>query len=491
MYKIKFIILFTLSCLLFSCTDWLETEPSSTVISDDFWQSSDDVESALIAIYQSMQDDEAEKMMLWGELRGDMVTYGNTITANWFYILQGEIDQSNNVFDWSDFYSTINYCNTVLENAPAVMDVDETYTQEELNANLGEAYGMRALVYFYLVRSFRDVPLITWSYSTDDEDFFVSKNTEDEIYAQIISDLQNAINLCNDEYDTNDETKGRMTSYAARAILADVYLWNDEYAESQTQCDAIINSGQFGLLEGNSRWFSNLYATGNSSESILELNYDEGHTNPFYDMFEYEDMLQLCASEKTYDELFVTGDDTDADSTDIRGDGASYKSTRSHCVWKYLGWNKSTARSETESYANFILYRYADVLLLKAEALIMQDETDEALELIDKVRTRANADDATAQEPGSKKGALEYLLDERAREFAFEGKRWYDVLRVARHNDNSYTDYLYDMVKNAAPAAKRNTVLAKYQDEDYRYWPIYLDELEVNPNLEQNPYWAE
>ncbi len=479
------------SCFLFSCTDWLETDPTSTVVSDDFWVSKDNVESALIAIYQSMQDDEAEQMMLWGELRADMLTSGYTINADWYYILQGDIDASNSVVDWSSFYSTINYCNTVLENAPDVLDQDETYTQTELNANLGEAYGLRALAYFYLVRSFRDVPLITWAYDSDDNDFFVSKNSESEVYTQIISDLKKSIAMSYDAYDTDDETKGRLTSYAARAILSDVYLWNDDYDSCSYQCDTIINSAQYGLLEGNSSWFSNLYVNGNSSESIFELNYDDNYTNPFYDMFEYETNLQLCASEKVYDEIFLTGDDTDADSTDIRGENAAYKSTRGYCVWKYLGINNTTARTETESYANFIFYRYADVLLLKAEALIMTDQSAEALDLINQVRDRANADDATSAEPSSTKDYLNYLLDERAREFAFEGKRWYDILRVSRHDDNAYTDYLYDVVKNAAPATKRNTVLAKYYDEDYRYWPISEDELEVNPNLVQNPYWAD
>ncbi len=479
------------SCFMFSCSDWLETDPSSTVVSDDFWDSKESVESAIIAIYQSMQGSETQRMFLWGEIRADMITAGNNPDDELRYILEGDIDVSNSVVDWATFYKTINYCNTVLDHAPDVMDADETYTQTELNANMGEAYGMRALLYFYLVRSFRDVPLITWSYSTDDEDFFVSKNEEAEIYPQIISDLKKSIAMSYDAYDTNDETKGRLTSYAARAILSEVYLWTDAYDSCQAQCDTIINSNQYGLLEGDNSWFSTMYGEGNCSESIFELNFDDNCTNPLYNLIEYSSVLQLCASDKTIDELFLIGEDTEADSIDIRSDGASYKSSRSNCIWKYLGWNSSTVRSETEFYPNYIFYRYADVLLLKAEALILQGETADALELIKKVRNRANADEATEQEPTTTKDCLEYLLDERAREFAFEGKRWYDVLRVSRHEDNSYTSYLYSMVKNAAPSQKRNTVLAKYQDENYRYFPIYQDEMEVNPNLVQNPYWAE
>jgi len=491
MRKIQIIILLISSCFVFSCTDWMETDPTSTVISDDFWESKENVESALIAIYQSMQNDVTQQMFLWGELRADMLTYMEKIPANWFYILEGDIEETNSVCNWSSLYKTINYCNTVISHAPEVIEKDETFTQAELNAVLGEAYGMRALMYFYLVRSFRDVPLVTWSYSTDDEEFFIPKNSESEIYAQIIDDLKYSIKMCNANYDTNEETKGRLTSYASRAILADVYLWNDDYDGCQAQCDSIINSGQFGLLEGNNYWFANMFGEGNSSESIFELNFDANHTNPFFAMFDYEDYRKLCASEKVYEDLFVIGDDTEADSIDIRSDRASYRSSRSNCIWKYIGWNRSTARSENESYCNYIFYRYSDVLLMKSEALIMKGDNETALQIINKIRTRAHADDATLEEPANTKDYLTYLLNERAREFAFEGKRWYDVLRVSRHENNAYTDYLYSMVKNAAPAEKRNTVLAKYQDEDYRYFPIYINEMEVNPELVQNPYWAD
>ncbi|MCW3787001.1 RagB/SusD family nutrient uptake outer membrane protein [Plebeiibacterium sediminum] len=491
MQKIRIIILLISSCFIFSCTDWMETEPTSTVISEDYWQSKENVESSLIAIYQSLQDDAVNKMFLWGEIRGDMLTDMDKISDNLLHILEGDIEETNSICNWSAFYNTINYCNTVIAHASDVLELDETFTQSELDAALGEAYGMRALMYFYLVRSFRDVPLVTWSYSTDEEEFFISKDKESEIYAQIIDDLIFSINNSYDAYGTNEETKGRLTSFAARAILADVYLWNDDFDGCLTQCDAIINSGQFGLIEGDNNWFSTMFGQGNCTESIFELNFDNSHTNPLYTLFDYDNHRQLCVSEKVYNDLFVIGKDTDTDSIDVRGDRASYRSSRSNSVWKYLGLNRSTVRSETESYCNYIFYRYSDVLLMKAEASILKGDNETALALINKIRDRANADDMTAQEPSDKKDFLEYLLNERAREFAFEGKRWFDVLRVSRHENNSYTNYLYRMVKEAAPAAKRNTVLAKYQDEDYRYLPIFIDELEVNPQLEQNPYWAD
>lgn len=494
MFKYKNIVIIILSTILFSsCDDWLIVEPSSGVTRDDFWQSKEDINSAVIGCYTSMQKHTVESMFLWSELRGDMLVAGDNCPDNYRYILEGDIKSNNKLVKWGAFYSAINYCNTVIEFAPSVLEKDASLSQEQLDAYLAEAYAIRGLMYFYLVRSFGDVPLVLRSSSTDDQDFSVSKVSRAMVLNQIKTDLLIAEKTALLSYSDNASSKGRITKYAVKAILADVYLWLQEPDQCLRVCDDIINSGQYGLIEGDALWFSELYGQGNSVESIFEIQFDVEMKNPFYGMLHQDKGRKLIASSKVYDDLFVVDENADLDSLDIRGDNASYKSSRNSIVWKYMGFDARTGREEYESYANYMIYRYADVLLLKAEALTYLDRGGEALSLIYDIRKRAKASAISDEKPQSNdiEGILRFLLNERARELAFEGKRWYDVLRVAKYNNYAYLDIMLDMVKEAARPDKQQSMVSKHRDVDFHYFPIHIDEINVNPNLEQNEYYIE
>lgn len=493
-FKYKTIAFLLFAGTLFSaCTDWLTTQPDTGVIVQDFWQSKEDVNAAAIACYQSMQSDVTKNMFLWGELRGDMVTYMANCPIEYLLILEGEIKPDNEVVDWGAFYSTINLCNTLIEFSPKVLELDGSMTQKDLDGYLAEAYTLRALMYFYLVRSFGEVPLILEASSTDSRDFSIPKSEMGVILDQIKSDLILAEKGAVEKYETNAATKGRITKYAVKAILADVYLWTEEPELSLKVCDEIINSNQYGLMLGDNLWFYSLYGEGNSAESIFELQFDQNKLNPFYGMFHQQRGRELNSAMVVYDTMFLLDENGDPDSIDIRGDNASFKSTRSNIFWKYMGWDASRGRESYESYANFIQYRYADILLLKAEALTHLGRGAEALRLIYEVRTRARASKNSDEKPSvdDKRSILNFLLNERAREFAFEGKRWYDVLRVSRYNNYENLNFLIEMVKYAAPPDKQQSIVSKHRDYNYHYFPISQSEIEVNPNLVQNEFYID
>ena len=157
--------------------------------------------------------------------------------------------------------------------------------------------------------------------------------------------------------------------------------------------------------------------------------------------------------------------------------------------------NRETARTSQQSHSNWIFYRYPDVLLMKAEALIQkgtQVDLQEAYSLIKQVRVRANALESDETDFSGMINASEleqFLLDERAREFMFEGKRWYDVLRFARRNNYARIDYLMDLALNSAPTGKQQSLQSKYGDHRSHYWPIHEDELMSNQSLVQNLFY--
>ena len=498
-----FVIL--ISTTLISCDNWLYVKPADGVITEEYWQSGSDLFAGLMGCYASMlgggsgKYNDAQLMFLWGEVRADMVTGYVGQTTDYSLLSQGDIKSDNGFCNWGSVYTTINYCNTILEKAPGILDLDASFSEKEMNQYRAEALTIRALMYFYLTRVYRDVPLVLEASSSDLQNFVVPKSSYQEVWAQIESDLKEAEkNICYSYNTTTQEDKGRITAYSVWAILADFYLWSEQYAKSEEYCDKIINSGKFWLVNGDLDWFSNLYEAENSSESIFELQFDVDISNPMYAMGvtnrNYRanpDVMEICWPT---DDMLIS-----ADSADLRSDKGSYNSNYNYMIWKFLGKSRTALRSDspTETDFNWIVYRYADILLMKAEAMAAQmtssDETvaAEVLSYIKKIRNRANASDLTDEgTPTSRGGLLRYILDERAREFAFEGKRWFDILRYAKRNNYQELDALKTMYSTCAPSDKLISIQNQLNSYDFHYLPLPKSDVENSGGvLVQNPYY--
>ena len=196
------------------------------------------------------------------------------------------------------------------------------------------------------------------------------------------------------------------------------------------------------------------------------------------------------ASANVMDNVFTI--DYVNDFKDIRGEGASVR-TSDNGVFKYLGINNTNQiRPFDASYAHWFVYRYADILLMKAEALNqLGGRGTEALALVNQIRNRARAlaQTNTNPDPTDQIALGDYILQERAREFAFEGKRWYDVLRNAKRNNYARFDLLVSMLTKSVPPNRLQSAINKYRDYNSHYFPIYFYEIQVNPNLVQNPFY--
>lgn len=493
--------LFTICCFcllaagLVSCKKWMDLKPTDGIIREDFWKTKEDVHSAVIACYASLLGDLegsdkslSELFFLWGELRADMLTATPGTTAEELQIMNVNTVTSNSITNWSMAYKVINYCNTVLDYAPAVLANDPTFTQASLDAYLSEAKALRALIYFYLVRTYGDVPLKLTATSSDQQLTYPVKAKKEDVLAQIVADLKEAETKAVTTYGAADKDKGRITQYTINAIQADVYLWMDDYANCITACDKVINAKKFGLVAGNAAWFSSLYYNGNSAEGIFEFQFNTQKNNTFYSMFAISNR-RFMAANKVMDQVFTTSDF----QADIRGEGASVLSA-SNMIWKQVGANATTLRPQSSSYAHWIIYRYADILLMKAEALSQLKTPDagaQALALVYTVRTRANALPGTDNNPAPNdyEGIAKFILEERSREFMFEGKRWYDVLRYVKRDNYAHLDFLLDMVAEQVPANIMNSAKAKMLDHNSHYFPIYNAEMLANKNLVQNPFY--
>jgi len=531
MKKFIYIFILGLTATMFSsCGDWLTLSPEDGVTREEFWQTKEQVNSAVIGCYCSLMSGVTSKMFLWGELRADMLESGINVNSNYSNVFDGELSAANSVVDWSDFYTTINNCNTVLRFASSVQAIDGTFTTKQLKAYEAEALTLRAMMYFYLVRSFRDVPLVLQASVSDDQDYSIAKTSGAIILDSLVRDLKIAAQNAPVSYETTAENKSRITCWTAKTLLADIYLWQEKYQECNDLCQEVIGSGKFSMIpvervayevtsggvvldtvyvpneSDADKMFVESYVDGNSVESIFEIPFTTLKNNPFYTLLNpssnyLKPKLDIVEGTIFPEALYRS------DASDIRGSGCSY---RLGVAWKYVGTSRTGSVRTSSNYTTpWIVYKYSDVLLMQAEAqcelgLKTSDEQAQtyyaqAVESIKIVRDARNAvktsDYTFVSNSIDGKSLEKAILDERAREFAFEGKRWYDVLRFAKRDDygGSNINYLVSLAVNSASPAKQQSLIAKYKSagHNFEYWPIYIDELEANKLLKQNDFYAE
>lgn len=491
-YKISLLILlFSIS----SCKKWLALQPQDGIIRNEFWKTKEDVQAAVIGCYSSLLGaptgikDRAlvDYLFIWGELRADMVSPGPGMSIDEQNIMNVNILSSNSLTSWKSLYRTINYCNTVIDFAPDVKKVDNTFTQASLDAYMAEALALRSLMYFYVVRTWGDAPLKLKSTSTDQEIQNLGTTEKATILNQIVADLLKAESLAAITYGNKQYDTGRITKYTIETMLADVYLWMEKYNDCILMCDKVIDTKKFSLVPG-ALMYNNVFYLGNSTEGIFEFQFDAQKLNPFYAMF-LPTNRRLNASSNVM-EVVYTQDFVNDLNVDKRGLDAAVRPS-DNMIYKYMGVDYNTSRTSDISYAHWFAYRYPDVLLMKAEACSQVGRGQEALDLVKVVRDRAGALVATERKPDitDKDGIADYILEERAREFSFEGKRWYDILRNAKRDNYRRLDVILNMVAATVPSDLQQSAIVKYQDKNSHYLPVFDDEISADQTLKQNPFY--
>ncbi len=479
--RIKGLLRFTILLAIItlsSCSDWLSIAPENDLIKEKFWTKKADVDGALAATYDAFRSASLKSLIL-GEVRADMARFSATNFGDYTRIGSSDISPTNGAVRWGEYYSAINLANTLMFYSKDVLAKDDAFTQRMKNGVDAEALFIRSVSLFYLVRIWKEVPLVIEPSISDTSNLFIGKSSEKEVMGQIIKDLLRAKNLAyTTEFYGTDAFYGRANKYAIMSLLADVYLWDEQYQNCINYCDSVMNSGLYSL-EPLPTWFR-IYNPGNSPvESIFEIQFNDNldsQENPiYYNLVPVTGGPQISLTQNV-SALFI-------DREDVRLSGGRGP------IWKYIGKdNLSTvSRSGNERDANWILYRYADILLMKAEAATELNLLTEANALVRQTVERAGLAHVDVADQDIMR---EVVLDERAKEFIIEGKRWFDLLRAAKRNNFANKNLLIQMILSGAENIQQRAILAtKVNDTMSYYLPIPQRDLDYNQNLFQNPYY--
>jgi len=478
-----------------SCDSFLDPNPSDVLAPESFYKTSADAVAAVNGIYAQAKGPYSLAFWYLSDIATDDIIAAPRFGADGHRMSNYTFDATEWPFAeygvWGGFYALINQANAVLDRVPAItMDVS---LRTRL---LGEARFLRALTYFNLVRFFGDVPLLDHEVKSV-KGLAVSRTPVPDVYALIVSDLQEAAAALPASY--SGANVGRATSGAAQALLAKVYLTRQDWTNAAQTAGQIIASGPYVLLPN---WKDNfrIAVKLTNSESIFEINYD-GVLDPgggsVHTLFSIPSGYPGGAG---YGLMYITPSlQSLFDSTDTRGDNGTYM-TSPHIdqlgqtvSWvdppgaafnKYLDetdFQNMHTRDWQKQSNNWIVLRYADVLLMYAEAVNEGGTPNPAMtaeQALNAVRGRAGILPVSGLSQAAFRDAVR--LDRR-REFVFEGQRWFDLARWG--------------VLNAAILAKTAEVRAIDSLETDVHgvkgslMPIPRSELDINHNLTQNPGW--
>ncbi|PPK94428.1 MULTISPECIES: RagB/SusD family nutrient uptake outer membrane protein [Nonlabens] len=502
-YKYIFLVI---GLSILGCSD-LEEEPVGLLAPEGFFQSTQDIQTAVNGTYGHMlhEDFWGRKMSLTLMLRSDMVAIGDPTTSS----RRIEHDQFNVPADngmisgyWNRTYQIIAAANNAIAGAELVADTDENK-----NPIVAQAYFARAFTYFHLVRQFGAIPYLSEPVTDVQAANSISKTSVDDVYANIIADLEFAEQWLPD----TQPARSLPAKSAAQSYLALVYLTRGEHQPAYDWAfEVISNEGAYNLdLDPDFQNLFNADAVDSSVEPIFSLDFNG--FSPSDDGRDYMPALTGIRGDEQY-EPNVTGggwsvgvptlavyndwDDNDYrkevsfDDTNIVDDVENsftiFQSLDSRAVnrphiAKYTRFTGLTGNGNgRNSSHNYHFMRYAEVLLIAAEALNeVSGGSDEAMGYVNRVRARARSGNGSAF-PADVSGLnqddlRDVIIDERRLELAFEFKRWYDIARLRNGSEVFGSTGYEGLVPGFDPA------------QDYLL-PLPADELSRNPNLlPQNP----
>lgn len=442
--------------LLSSCEDFLTKTPIADLSNEAYWTSESDLKAWRAGTYNGVQKVVSSTLLYWGELRSDdfyMTLYANAA------LQLNSLDSNGNYCDWEKLYQVINRCNLAIENIPK-MGLSEDIT----SSYLGQFHGLRALMYFYAIRVWGEVPLITKSWDGDVNTKYNSRASLESIYKVIEGDLEIAITSLGNEgvYYFNQG--------AAYALQMDYLMWRKDYSGALKASDNLLALKRYEMVTTPANWKKIFTDPSTSKEAIFAIQWDfekngnnsyggpigVGGSNAHYQLSNslFQKMLQDKKDIRFWgvvDTLSIyNGLDkqtlTPGSSAIIYGSTGALANKL--CKFFALKSTDPVVEFDIPSASGCLfevpIYRFADVMLLRAEAMIHENApVEDILAIVNQIRSRCgNTIEAKVEDYPARLGMQEdqpslekLVLDERQMEFYGESKRWFDIVRTGYVNE--------------------------------------------------------
>jgi len=495
--------------ILFSCNkDFLERVPINAPTDGNFWNNETEATSAVAGSYALMRT-------AMNEMGMSYYYYGDTQTDEFVARTNGEdypaITQiqwqtfvaSSQTFRgliklrrWDNFYRAIDEANRCLKYIPAInLSAFTSANKADVkNGLIGESYFLRAFAYFSLARIWGDVPLVIETAPDAAGVKNISRKPQKEVLDQCISDLQEAIKLLSYVASATTSRPIKANRGTCYALLAHIYAWRGEYDKVIPAADSVIIKGGYSYVNKSVKaTYLSMYK-GNSSESIFEIAQNSTIEGSLITTA-YGDINNSIAARTLKSPYLLTNLGTslfgldagalgnlfpnNADSVDLRRrNGFDFWGTTDPICIKYSSVYYSGANNTSPlSLNNILVFRLADINLLKAEALVATNKPSEARIIVNQIRALSNLGPSTVTDPN----LFEGVINERGRELFLEGHRFYDLVRLARKTG---------IIKFNGTGTITRMDATQFQLGKY-YWPIDPILISLNPLLAQTPYWAD
>ncbi len=443
-----FIGVFILSFTLTSCEDILNEQPYSQLSDQQFWKTSADANAAISGIYDAMQKHYRERYFLQGEMRSDNYVASASASANGLELVNNTLTSANNVSDWTLLFQAIGRANIAIEKIPTISGYDVSL--------LAEAKALRAFLYFDATKIWGDVPLFTDAITNPNQQFLRPRTDFNKILNEVvIPDMLDA-----EKTISSAKTDFRFSRASVLALQATVYMHLRKFAEARVALNKLVASRAYSLVTTRDSWLKlflndtvtpglGRFMTG--TELILSIGYSltedsdrSGINNIFFAGLPTYNISPRLTTK------WLSAFPTDSTLFKAKYPGFVPKAVTATGAklwgdWRYLEsrelapsgttlprvakYNKINI-NQTFDDTSIHLFRYADMILLLAEAENQLGNTVAAVAALNQIRDARQLPLVDVKTILNKEQLENIILDERQFELLAEGKRWWDLVRT-------------------------------------------------------------
>ncbi|RPE08787.1 RagB/SusD family nutrient uptake outer membrane protein [Chitinophaga lutea] len=470
MKRIKLTAIFFAGLMMIAsvqCNKTLDESPVSTSDPKDFWKDQNDAKAWMAGVYNQLQTVLRLNWFDWGEVRSDNMTVAGTGNAQVKMLsnaLTANDADLNGTTTWTELYVGISLCNFGIKYFPEMIAENRDAGINVYKDYLGQCYALRAMYYFYGLRVWGKMPLLTVPVEDLNQEVQFARSPIADVKKRILDDIDASLAIIGNDI-TTKAMKYRIQKGGVYALKTDVHMWFQEYDAALEASQNCITESKCTWVTDNMKWKDMFVNPENSTETIFNLWWNDvergnqgvgicqklgsGSNTHQYKLRPdlWQELKNHLEGGKTTDGRFYLCWDT------VKYNSVAKYTTDvvqfgKFSLWKAAPGGEFIFEGNNTCNVKIPIYRFADIMLLRAEALAHKSRFTEALDIVNKVRERVGykvkATEADVPAGMDKiKGIERIILKERQFELLGEGKRWFDLCRIDKMYDFTNTGYEY------------------------------------------------